>query len=302
MGVLSGASKSSGNSLPEKENVVLQAGCGALFRRVRPDAQVLACRENFAVGRLASGAGGTDGGGAYQAGSEAMRFLPMILVAATVGLAGPAMAQEGAGPRTITVTGAGEAVAVPDMATITIGVTERNVGAEAAADAVATQIGEVMELLDSLGIEPRDRQTTGLTLRPVYADRANTYDEREVVAFEASNMLRTRVRDLDALGDVLGQVIAQGANRLEGLEFGFAEPVPLEDAARRDAVQDAMARAELYAEAAGVTLGPVMSIREGGGGGGPVPMMRMADAMESMPVAAGESAVGASVTVVFGIE
>lgn len=231
-----------------------------------------------------------------------MRLLPMILVAATIGLAGPVAAQGEPPARTITVTGEGQAVAAPDMATITIGVTERNAGAELAADAVNTRIGEVIELLGTLGIEQRDRQTTGLTLRPVYADRAGTYDEREVIAFEASNMLRARVRDLDSLGEVLGQVVSGGANRLEGLSFGFAEPGPLEDAARRDAVQDAMARAELYAEAAGVTLGPVMSISESGGGGGPVPMMRVADAMESMPVEAGESSISAAVTVVFGIE
>ena len=81
-----------------------------------------------------------------------MRLLPMILVAATIGLAGPVAAQGEPPARTITVTGEGQAVAAPDMATITIGVTERNAGAELAADAVNARIGEVIELLGTLGI------------------------------------------------------------------------------------------------------------------------------------------------------
>jgi uncharacterized protein YggE len=61
-----------------------------------------------------------------------------------------------------------------------------------------------------------------------------------------------------------------------------------------------MARAKLLSGAAGVTLGPVVSITEGGGMGGPVPMFRMAaDAVGAVPVAAGEISTTASVTMVF---
>ena len=61
-----------------------------------------------------------------------------------------------------------------------------------------------------------------------------------------------------------------------------------------------MARAKVLAEAAGVTLGPVVSITENGGGGyAPSPMPMMEARMSAAPVAAGESTINARVTMVF---
>jgi uncharacterized protein YggE len=55
--------------------------------------------------------------------------------------------------------------------------------------------------------------------------------------------------------------------------------------------------------AAGLKLGPVVSISEGGGMGGPVPMFRMAaDAASAVPVAPGEVSTSASVTMVFELK
>jgi uncharacterized protein YggE len=115
------------------------------------------------------------------------------------------------------------------------------------------------------------------------------------------NQLTVRVRDLEALGGVLDRSIQDGANTFNGLSFGLADPVPALNEARKRAVADAMARAKLLSGAAGVTLGSVVSITEGGGMGGPVPMFRMAaaDAASAIPVAAGEISTTASVTMVF---
>jgi uncharacterized protein YggE len=84
--------------------------------------------------------------------------------------------------------------------------------------------------------------------------------------------------------------------------FGLADPAPAMNEARRRAVADAMARAELLATAAGVPLGPVVSISEGGSGGWPAPAYRMEAVSDSpVPVAAGQVSTQASVTMVFSI-
>ena len=227
---------------------------------------------------------------------------PLIFAAlAAAALAGPAFAQDPVVPR-LTVTGEGRVSAAPDIATVSLGVTERAEAAQAAMDAVSTRTRAVLDRLDALGIEARDRQTSGLSLQPVYADRNGVYDARQIAGFEASNMVTVRVRDIGALGDVLAAALDDGANRLGGLSFDLSEPRSALDEARRRAVADARAKAELLAQEAGVTLGPVLSISEGGGGG-PVPMaMMMADARaESVPIAAGETTLSASVTMEFGI-
>jgi uncharacterized protein YggE len=111
-----------------------------------------------------------------------------------------------------------------------------------------------------------------------------------------------RLRDVAKLGDLLTSLIEAGANRLNGVTFEIAEPAPLLDDARRAAVADARKRAELYATAAGVKVGRVLSIGENSALA-PVPMMRMAKAgADAVPVAAGEQTITAGVSVVFEIE
>ena len=93
-----------------------------------------------------------------------------------------------------------------------------------------------------------------------------------------------------------------GANRLYGISFEMADPRPSVDAARRQAVADARAKAELYAEAAGVTLGPVVTIRESTGMEPPQPFRAKAEMADAAPVAEGTVTLTADVEVVFGIE
>ncbi|WP_417724783.1 SIMPL domain-containing protein [Salipiger sp.] len=231
-----------------------------------------------------------------------MRRLTRIAtpVALTLGLvlAVPALAQQAEAPR-LTVTGEGSASAVPDMATITLGVTAQDKDAGAAMDSASEVAGAILARLDGLGIAARDRQTSDLSLQPIWSQYDNGKGQ-EITGYEASNRLTVRVRNLSQLGDVLAAVLDDGANRLSGLTFGLQEPDPVQNDARRDAVADAMDRAKVLAEAAGVTLGPLLSISESGGGYAPQPMMEMAR-MSAVPVAAGESVINAQVTMVFSL-
>ena len=156
--------------------------------------------------------------------------------------------------------------------------------------------------LEAAKVERRDMQTSQLNLAPVYEPfREGAEAPPKVVAFQASNMVTVVVRDLGSLGGLVDALAGAGANRLYGIAFDVAEPRPSVDAARREAVADARAKAELYAEAAGVTLGPVVTIRESVGMGGPEPLRAKA-AMEAAPVAEGTVTLTADVEVVFGIE
>jgi uncharacterized protein YggE len=199
----------------------------------------------------------------------------------------------------ITVTGEGRVDAAPDMATVSLGVvTEGTTAAEAMA-ANSIQLAAVLEQLKMGGIEDRDIQTSGLSLNPNWQQTEADPTPR-IMGYQASNMLTVRVRKLDQLGAVLDKNISDGANSFNGLSFGLSDPEPAMNEARRRAVADAQGRARLLTQAAGLTLGPVVSISEGGGFGGPQPMYRMdAAAASPVPVAAGEVSTTASVTMVF---
>ena len=95
-------------------------------------------------------------------------------------------------------------------------------------------------------------------------------------------------------------MVADGANTLGGLSFGLEDDTEAMDAARRTAVADAQRKAALYAEAAGVKLGRILSITEAGSAM-PQPMMAMGGAMfareASVPIAQGALDLESSVSV-----
>src|SRR5690606_17546665 len=120
--------------------------------------------------------------------------------------------------------------------------------------------------------------------------------------YQVSNSVTVKVRDLEQLGAILDRSVTVGANTINGIGFSVADPSSLLDEARRQAVRDARAKAELYAEAAGATLGELETISGSQSVGGPQPyaMAMRADA-QSVPVAAGELSFSVSVNVAWEI-
>lgn len=230
-----------------------------------------------------------------------MRILKSVVLAAslTLPLAHMVFAES---PATISVSGEGRVATSPDMATISLGVTTVGQTAAAAMAMNSDELAKVMANLTAAGIEAKDIQTTGLMLNPNWS-----YDSSgstgTINGYTATNMVNVRVRVLDGLGGVLDAAIKDGANTLNGLTFGIADPQPVNDAARKLAVVDAQRKAGLLAEAAGVTLGPVMSISEQTGYTDPSPMFRVQEsaAPDGVPVAGGEVAITVMVNMTWAL-
>ncbi len=224
-------------------------------------------------------------------------FLAAMMAATTAGLA---HAEE----RRINVDATGTVQVAPDMATITLGVTHQNPEASEAMKATSEAVAQVLARLGDMGIDERDLQTRDLSLSPIWSNRNQQNGEPpEITGFVASNRVFVRVRDLTQLGEVMDAVIQDGANDFSGLSFGLQDPEPIEVQARAKAVSEATAKAEQLAQAANITLGPVQTISEHGGGVRPMAEMRnmaMADA-GGVPVAGGEISVSVSVSMEFEI-
>ena len=229
-----------------------------------------------------------------------MRTFVCAAVGLCLALASPAAAQER--PRQITVTGTAEIEAVPDLATITAGVETRGADAAAALAANSTAMASVHEALEQAGIALRDIQTSQLNLSPVYDNQPSDANAPpDVVAYSASNMVTIRVRNVSGLGAAVDAITGAGANRLYGINFDVSDPRPALDRARQSAVADARAKAELYARAAGVTLGPLVTLSESAGGPSPAPYRAKMDMAAAPPIAAGTVTLDTQVEMVFAI-
>ena len=122
----------------------------------------------------------------------------------------------------------------------------------------------------------------------------------KVNGYQVSNTVTVTVRDLEELGSILDKSVTVGANTINGVSFAVADPSKLYDEARKTAFADARSKAELYATAAGGTLGELESIRETQGFNQPLPApmyAREAAAAAPVPVEAGELAFSINVNV-----
>src|SRR5690606_37792220 len=120
------------------------------------------------------------------------------------------------------------------------------------------------------------------------------------------NTVTATLRNVDKAGAVIDAAAraAGDAIRLNQVGFSFDDDTALRAAARADAVKNAMAQAKQLAAAAGVAVGPVLSITEDVVMPGPQPLparLEAADAGAAMPVLAGEGQLTITVQVVVSI-
>lgn len=223
------------------------------------------------------------------------------LAALALVVATAAAAQEQPLPREIVVTGQAIVEVVPDMATVSAGVeTEGETARETLAENAET-MRAILAALEAEGIERRDVQTSQLALEPRYRPRNADDWTPEAVGYVARNTVTVRVRDIDAVGAVVDMMSEAGANRISGIAFGLADTRPHLDEARGEAVRNARAKAELFADAADVTLGEVVNIRETQPIDRPYPMMARAEMAMDDAVAEGVLEVSAMVEIVYAI-
>jgi len=203
-------------------------------------------------------------------------------------------------PAAISVTGEATVLVPPDLAEIDGGVTSEAKTAREASEANNAAMGKVLQALKGAGIEEKDVQTSRLSLQPQSAP--NRSGPSAIAGYRASNRVTIRVRDVTKVASVIDTLVGAGANEIGGINFVVSQASKLLDEARERAVADARRKAEIYAKAAGVTLGAPLGISEEGNSA-PVPYRRMAAGMAvSAPVAQGEETLAVTVSVSWAIK
>jgi len=206
---------------------------------------------------------------------------------------------------TLTVSGTGEATADADMVTIVLGVQTRNESAAGAVADNARMMADSIEALKMAGVPEDEIKTSSFS---IYSTR-DWIDGKlsDKVFFEVSNKVTFTfdLTDEVDVGEVLDAAVSAGANSVESVTFGLRDPTSVQEEALEDAVNDAMGKAEVISEAAGVTLGRILSISEGGAS--PVPMAESrvyfaADVATTTPIVPGDVEMMATVTITYEIE
>ena len=182
----------------------------------------------------------------------------------------------------LSLSASGEAEAVPDEAFVELGVNSYAREARAAQAANDRKIEEIVKSLTDLGVAAKDTQTRNFSLQKLdYGPNKGQY--------QASNVLRVRMRQAERAGEAVTRATEAGANVLSGPTLRIADPEKANRGAYIAAYRAARTRAEAYAEAAGKEISRVLAIRDGGqsGGGYPQPMYESAaDAMAPQAVSA----------------
>lgn len=216
----------------------------------------------------------------------------------------PAFAGDHDMPRTISLTGHGEVRLAPDIAIVSLGVSN---DADAAKDALAansTAMRAVLAALQSAGVAEKDTQTSNFSIQPRYTF-TNDGKPPVLAGYTVANSVTVVVRKIDSLGAVLDAVVQAGSNTVNGIQFDVSKPEAALDEARKLAVADARHKAEILAAAGKVELGHILSIAEAGSPPPPGPIMRSAmkmDAAPPVPIAQGEQSLAVDVNIVWEIK
>jgi len=136
---------------------------------------------------------------------------------------------------TLNLSAQGETHVKPDIVTMSLGVTSEAATAQAASDEVSRRMNAIVQAFRGAGVAQRDIQTQWVQLTPKYSDRSDS--PRQIVAHQATTTVTVTVREMGRAGSMLDLSVAAGANVVQGVRFGLADPAGPQRQAREQALR-----------------------------------------------------------------
>ena len=197
----------------------------------------------------------------------------------------------------ITVQAQGRVSGRPDTARLMVGVQARGQTASAALAQASQRTQAALDALKAAGVADADLQTSNLSVSPQYSPGAPSVD-----GYQASNSVVATIRDVGEVGDVVDATVGKVGEGVvvQGVSFTIEDTGSLMATARKRAVDAARTQAQQLADAAGVSLGGVRSVTEGGGVATPV-ARSAASSASTVPVEAGTQELQVLLTVSFDV-
>lgn len=176
---------------------------------------------------------------------------------------------------TITVSGEGEIFAVPDEAQFTFTVREEANTVETAQSSVTDKQNEILAYLEGEGIPDENIKTIGYNIFPQYTYRNESVPcspefcppsdgGRTLVGYEVAHTIEITLDEAEEAGTLIGGIGSRGVSEISGVQFTLGNEDEIMRQARRQAIEDAKAKAEALSDDLGVALGPLVSFSESG--------------------------------------
>ncbi len=176
----------------------------------------------------------------------------------------------------ITVTGSGDAYAIPDIATVSYDVSFEAKTVSEAQENVTKRSNDILAYLKEAGIKEADIKTTNYQIYPHYEYNSRPvvcYDEasckqtdnRYFVGYNVTSSFQVKIRKVEDAGKILAEIGNRKVTNLSGLNFTVEDEDATKAAARKNAIEDAKRKAETLARDLGVSLGKIVSFSESGG-------------------------------------
>lgn len=210
---------------------------------------------------------------------DILRWVRLVLVFLTIFLAAEAFGTfkhwHDVSPayNSITVSGKGEAFAVPDLATFSFSVSADAKSVSEAQSQVTKKIDAIVSSLKDLGIDEKDIKTTDYNVYPKYVYGSSPCSpnycppsKQTQDGYTATHSISVKVRKTDDAGAALAAAGDAGATNLSGVSFTIDDVDKLTAEARATAIKDAKDKAEVLSDELGVHLVRVVSYSDGAEG------------------------------------
>ncbi len=220
----------------------------------------------------------------------------------------------GAGNSGIWVTGQGTIEIPADVAQVSIGVESRETTVADARQKAADAMESVLEAIKDNGVSEDDIVTTNFNIYPQtiwveVSDSLGRHSEPRITGYTVSNTVQITVRDIDDLSPVVDTAATAGGDliRINSIQFTVDDSSAYGEQIRQMAAAEALAKADVYARAMGVTLGPLVYLTEIGSSvpmAASAPMAEMAamdGGFKSTPISSGDVNLSVTVQAVFAI-
>ncbi len=169
-------------------------------------------------------------------------------------------------PRQLAVAGEGKTTVKPDIAVFTAGVVAQAAKVKDAQAENTRKSNAIIDFLKKSGVDEKDIKTTEYNIYPQYSSSypppcvfpgpcpMTTVRPPEITSYQVRQTVQIKVRDLGKADALLSGVVSAGANEVGFITFKVDDPEVVRAAARKKAIDNAMAKAQALADDLGVRL------------------------------------------------
>ncbi len=167
-----------------------------------------------------------------------------------------------------TVSGTAEVTAVPDTATVSLGVNKTSPTVEAGKEEVNKIINQVTNDLKNLGVDDKDIKTTNYSVNPNYD---YSQGAQKINGYSINANLQVKLKSVEKANNAIDIATKDGATNVGGVQFVIDDEkqIELENQARKEAIKKAKTKAASIARDAGIRLGRIVDVQENGSGNQP---------------------------------